>query len=114
MKLSEKQQKFAHMVAQLIIYVHSLPGHAVTFGDAYRDPRCGYGHSKSLHRMRLAVDLNLFVNGEYITCTGELADLHWILYEKVGKFWESIGGSWGGRFENSDPNHFSLEHDGIR
>jgi hypothetical protein len=112
--LGEKQRQFALMVAQLIIYINSLPGYAVTLGDCYRDPRCDYGHPQSLHRQRLAVDINLFVNGEYITCVGELADLHWILYEKVGKFWENIGGTWGGRFAKSDPNHFSLEHDGVR
>jgi hypothetical protein len=27
-------------------------------------------------------------------------------------FWESIGGSWGGRF--NDGNHYSLEHRGMK
>jgi len=30
----------------------------------------------------------------------------------LGLYWESIGGSWGGRF--GDGNHFSLEHEGRR
>lgn len=33
----------------------------------------------------------------------------------LGQYWESLGGSWGGRFKSRpDGNHFSLEHDGVR
>ncbi|HBJ0947911.1 TPA: M15 family metallopeptidase, partial [Escherichia coli] len=32
-----------------------------------------------------------------------------------GEYWESLGGSWGGRFKSRpDGNHFSLEHNGVR
>jgi hypothetical protein len=30
----------------------------------------------------------------------------------LGEFWEEMGGSWGGRF--NDGNHYSLEHNGRR
>jgi hypothetical protein len=101
LKLREKQSKFVQMVSRLIEYAYSLPGVELTFGDAMATT----GHMKgSLHYIRLAIDLNLFVNGEYRTDTES--------YEPLGKFWESIGGSWGGRF--GDGNHFGLEHEGRR
>ena len=103
MKLREKQSQFALMVARLIIEASRL-GYEVTLGDAYRDPRCGYGHRNSLHRKRLAIDLNLFRDGDYLTETED--------YRELGEWWESIGGTWGGHF--NDGNHFSLAHDGMK
>ena len=50
------------MIALLILHAEML-GYKLTFGDAYRDPRVTYGHKDSLHRKRLAVDLNLFLDG---------------------------------------------------
>lgn len=99
--LRQKQSRFARMVASLIDQA-SLMGYEVTLGDAYRDPRCPYGSEVSLHRSRLAIDLNLFRNGRYLSST----DSH----RELGEWWESIGGTWGGRF--SDGNHYSLEHGG--
>jgi hypothetical protein len=112
-KLGDAQRRFTVMVAQLVFYTTSLPGYQLTFGDAYRDPRVPYGHENSLHRKRLAVDLNLFVNGEYITCTGVDAERHIEYFQKIGFFWEHIGGTWGGFFEDPDPNHFSLSFGGM-
>lgn len=103
MTLGQKQRKFTRMVADLIMWAYDH-GYELTLGDAYRDPRTPYGHPDSLHRKRLAVDLNLFKNGVYLTRTEDHAPL--------GEYWESIGGSWGGRFQ--DGNHYSLEYSGIR
>ncbi|SFC49822.1 M15 family metallopeptidase [Pragia fontium] len=112
MKLSEKQQLFAQLIAQLILWSVDH-GYRVTFGEAYRTPeqaalnaKNGRGIAKSLHTQRLAVDLNLFINGEYQTDSAA--------YLPLGEYWESIGGSWGGRFSRPDGNHFSLEHNGVR
>lgn len=103
MTLREKQSRFAHMAAILILVAEEM-GYEVTLGDAYRDPRAPYGHPNSLHKLRLAIDLNLFRDGQYLRDTKD--------YEPLGLFWESIGGSWGGRFH--DGNHFSLEHEGMK
>jgi hypothetical protein len=84
------------MVALLIQYAYEL-GYELTFGDCYRDPRCDYGSEVSFHKKRLAIDLNLFKNGRYLTSTKS--------HEPLGLFWESIGGTWGGRFD--DGNHYS-------
>lgn len=64
----------------------------------------GYGHPRSAHKQKLAMDLNLFKDGRYLDTTED----HRILGEK----WESMGGTWGGRF--NDGNHYSLEHLGVR
>jgi hypothetical protein len=111
MSLRNKQSKFARMVADLIIKAYDL-GYEVTLGDAYRDPRLhggiglkkGYGHSKSCHKIRLAIALNLFKDGVFL----DKSDDHKVL----GEWWESQGGTWGGRF--NDGNHYSLSHEGMK
>lgn len=89
-------------------------GFEVTLGDAYRDPRVhgalgvrkSYSHPKSAHKVRLAIDLNLFRNGEFL----ETSDDHRLL----GEWWEAQGSDhrWGGRFD--DGNHYSFEHEGVK
>lgn len=109
--LGQKQRRFSLMIATLILYAYDM-GYEITVGDAYRDPRLhgeigvkmGYGHPRSAHKQKLAMDLNLFKDGRYLDTTED----HRILGEK----WESMGGTWGGRF--NDGNHYSLEHLGVR
>lgn len=111
MTLHEKQSKFVLMIAKLIYKAESL-GYELTFGDAYRDPRVfgilkekkGYGEASSCHKLRLAIDFNLFINGVFQTTTEA--------HRPLGEYWESLGGSWGGRF--NDANHYSLEHEGMK
>jgi len=82
------------MVALLILYAYEL-GYELTFGDAWAHD----GHKDgSFHYKRLAIDLNLFKDGKYLTATGD--------HHELGKFWENIGGTWGGRWD--DGNHYSL------
>lgn len=110
--LRQKQSRFVRMVGQLIQHADSL-GYSLTFGDAYRDPRHhgefgvkrGYSAAKSLHKLRLAIDFNLFDRGgAWLSKTED--------FRALGEYWESIGGAWGGRF--GDGNHFSLEHGGAK
>ena len=103
--LREKQSKFALMASRLIMKAFEM-GYEVTLGDAYRDERCDYGHPRSLHRKRLAIDLNLFRDGKFVRTTEG--------HKELGEWWESEGGTWGGRFKNPDGNHYSLEHNGMR
>lgn len=112
MTLGEKQRQFSRMLADLIRWAYEN-GYEMTFGEAYRTPEQaalnaakGIGISKSLHTLRLAVDMNLFKSGTYLTDTDA--------YRPLGEKWESMGGSWGGRFSKPDGNHFSLEHEGVR
>jgi len=109
MTLGQLQRKFTLMIAKLIIFAYDN-GYELTFGDAYRDPRVhgelgvkvGYSGASSNHKIRLAVDLNLFKNGMFLTSSKD--------HEPLGLFWESIGGTWGGRF--NDGNHYSMEWQG--
>lgn len=109
--LGAKQRRFVRMVADLIVWAYEQ-GYELTFGDAYRDPRLhgavgvklGYGAASSCHKLRLAVDFNLFRDGKFLDSTEA--------HKPIGEKWESMGGAWGGRF--NDGNHYSLEHEGKR
>jgi len=104
-KLSEKQRLFTVALAKLLTYA-GTKGYEFTLGDAYMKPGSNDGRSgKSCHRHRLAIDLNLFVNGEYIRDSWHKAwdDLH--------SYWEILGGS---KAIENDKNHFSFEHQGYR
>jgi hypothetical protein len=93
MTLRQKQSKFAKMVPLLLLYAYEL-GYEITLGDAWAKT----GHIKnSFHYKKLAQDLNLFKNGRYLRSTKS--------HEPLGLFWESIGGTWGGRW--GDGNHYS-------
>jgi hypothetical protein len=115
-QLNDKQIKFARLVPRLIDKAFEL-GYAITLGDAYRDMRCKvpncpcaqhYGSEVSLHKQRLAIDLNLFrkEGTQWVFCPN--TEDHRVL----GEFWESLDSdcAWGGRFK--DGNHYSLKHEG--
>lgn len=94
MSLRNKQSKFVRMVA-LLIQFGTEKGYEFSFGDAWAKT----GHiEKSFHYDRLAIDLNLFKDGRWLSSTEA--------HEPLGLFWESLGGSWGGRW--NDGNHYSL------
>jgi len=98
LSLRSRQSLFALLVGLLITRAYEL-GYEVTFGDAWASD----GHrDRSLHYIRLAIDLNLFKDGKFL----QGSDDHSLL----GEYWESLGGSWGGRF--GDGNHYSLEFHG--
>ena len=111
MTLLQLQNKFMRMLPLLITKAHEL-GYELSIGDAYRDPRVfgavgvrqGYGESRSAHKQRLAIDLNLFKNGKFLQTTED--------HTALGEYWESLGGAWGGRF--NDGNHYSLEYNGVK
>lgn len=112
--MSRLQERFAQDAARLIQKAAEL-GYGVTLGDAYRTPAqaaanaaSGSGIANSLHCERLAIDLNLFKDGVYIT------DEHG--HRELGTWWETLsaGHRWGGRFRRPDPNHYSISPDGVR
>lgn len=111
--LGQKQRRFTKMIGMLIAYAYAH-GYELTFGEALRsklqaqsNAKSGAGISNSVHLISLAVDFNLFKNGVYLDKTED--------HLPLGIYWESIGGSWGGRFKTRpDGNHYSLEHNGVR
>ncbi len=113
MSLGNEQRLFTHAIARLICFAYDELNVELTLGDAYRDPRVhgtsgekkGYGSKNSVHKKRLAVDLNLFVGGEYIT------DSSHPVWGKLHITWEHLGGA---NAIAGDANHFSFEWEGFR
>lgn len=111
MTLGEKQELFMQLLPALINRAHEL-GFKIRGGDLYRDPRVfgaigeskGYGYKNSCHKLKLAIDLNLFKDGKYMSETND--------HRSLGIWWESLHPlcRWGGWF--NDGNHYSLEHEG--
>jgi len=103
--LGKKQERFSRMVMLLLQKAFEL-GYDVRLGHALRCPDCYIGRKTSLHKLKLAIDLNLFLNGVYLSKTSDHAEL--------GEYWESLApdATWGGRF--NDGNHYSLRHNGRR
>lgn len=63
--------------------------------------RTGKGIVNSYHTKKLAIDLNLFKDGKYLTSTES--------HRQFGEYWKTLDPecTWGGDFKNSDGNHFS-------
>jgi len=100
--LLELQIAFTKSLAILLLSSFGL-GYDVTLGDAYRDSRCTYGHEKSLHKLRLAIDLNLFEDGVYLKNKEP--------YNKLHNIWDKLGGAERIKY---DLNHFSYSYKGMR
>lgn len=109
--------EFAQSLAALIEAAHAM-GFGITMGDVERsaaecqaDAAAGTGIVNSLHGIRLAADLNFFMNSVYISDSSRLSD--------VGAWWKArispIPGAvykWGGDIKSRpDGNHFSLSPD---
>lgn len=92
-KLLSQQIRFMQMVGQLIWHAYHL-GYGLSGGNLWAHD----GHKEgSFHYKRLAIDLNLFKEGSYLESTEA--------HRPLGEYWESIGGTWGGRW--GDGNHYS-------
>lgn len=111
----QRQSLFVRLVARLIEWSYAN-GYELTFGEAWRTPEqakinaaSGAGISNSLHIDRLAIDLNLFRDGRWLSATEDFAPL--------GAYWKSLHEDcrWGGDFtKRKDGNHFSITPDGRR
>lgn len=112
MTLGEQQELFMRLVPRLLDKAHEI-GFEIRGGDLFRDPRVfgalgqsqGYGHPRSAHKQKLAIDLNLFKDGAFLSATED--------HRPLGEWWELQHPlcRWGGRFE--DGNHYSMERDGV-
>ncbi len=111
MRLGAKQELFMRLLPRLIDKAHEL-GFEIRGGDLFRDSRVhgklgekvGYGHKNSGHKNKLAIDLNLTLNGILIVTTEG--------HRELGEWWEKQHElcRWGGRF--ADGNHYSFWHNG--
>jgi hypothetical protein len=113
--IGQHQRRFLPFVAKLIEWAYAN-GYELTAGELYRTPeqaaldaQHGSGIANSLHILRLAIDVNLFKDGVYLTDTTQ--------YKPLGDFWKSLDPdcAWGGDFQSRpDGNHFSLSWGGIK
>lgn len=112
MTLGKKQEEFALAAAKLIAYIYSQ-GYQVRLGDAFRDPRvhgaygekkAPYGETNSMHKLKLAIDLNLFKDGVFLDKTED--------HKQFGEWWKKefahLDARWGGDFRVKDGNHYSF------
>ena len=120
MRLGATQREFTLDIAHLIFYIYEQ-GYECTFGDAYRSPKAfggmgeegPYGRDESAHKQRLAVDLNLFKDGVYLSTTEA--------HRPFGEYWKELheDNRWGGDFDfdgdgaGDDGGHYSRRYHGI-
>ena len=97
----EKQSLFARLIATLILEAYDR-GYEMTLGNTITPT----GFKGSQHPKKLAMDLNLFIDGKYQRSTKA--------HEPLGIFWEGLHPlcRWGGRFSQGDGNHYELRHKG--
>lgn len=111
MRLGAKQELFARLYAEHIVWLYS-EGYRVRYGDVLAHDRHRPG---SNHFIKLAGDINLFKDGKFLTKTMD--------HRESGEKWESRhelcrwGGNWDkdshpGEPGEDDGNHYSLLHNG--
>lgn len=113
MTLREQRCLFTRLTAQLIAWANAN-GYEVSYEETMRskaqakaNATSGAGILNSLHTIGLAVDLNLYLNGDWQTTSEAHAPL--------GAYWKSLHPlcRWGGDFRpRPDGNHYSLEWQG--
>jgi hypothetical protein len=96
MSRRQQQSNFVRALGLLISHAYFL-GYELTFADGQSFPAHKRHRKGSFHFKRLAQDINLFKNGRYLRSTEA--------HRPHGEYWESIGGTWGGRW--GDGNHYS-------
>ncbi len=109
----ERQSIFLKNIAKLIDYACTLPGYEVTAGEMYRPAEMqaiywATGKTKvrhSKHQDRLAFDINLFIDGEYINDPKRFEEA----FRPLAYYWHSLhpdnvcGYDW-----KWDYNHFQM------
>jgi len=112
MTLSDHQWAFLKDLAHLISWVAtSHPEMKLTAGELWRTEEQaelyyarGIGIVDSKHRIRLAVDLNLFIHGNYRIDSES--------HKPLGDYWESLSpeNRWGGNFSKPDGCHYERQN----
>jgi hypothetical protein len=107
--LNKAQFIFAKNVTKLISSIFD-EGYQCSMGEVLRTreqaelyAKQGKGIADSLHCYKLAIDINLFKNGAYLT--------DYESYKRFGEYWCQLNelNRWGGNFTHLvDSNHFEM------
>jgi hypothetical protein len=112
MSLNKARFIFSQNVARLINHIYEC-SYTCSLGEALRTREQaelyaheGKGILDSLHCYKLAIDLNLFKDGKYLT--------DFESYKKFGDYWITLHelNRWGGLFTRVDSNHFEMNAKG--
>jgi len=100
MSLGNERRKFTEASALLILYARYKGWYLA--GDQLKRCRdCKVGDEDSVHKLGLAEDMNLYIDGQYIKDSTGHTELH--------DFWDMLGGA--PRIEK-DMNHYSFKWEG--
>ncbi len=109
MTLNEKQHIFAMNLSKLLQHVESL-GYTCSIGEVHRTPEMakiyaqqGKGILDSQHCKKLAVDLFLFANGNFLQKKDD--------YKLLGEYWKRLHpeNRHGSDFPRADHVHFEMK-----
>lgn len=108
MTLNDKQHIFAMNLAKLLQHVESL-GYTCSIGEILRSReqaeiyvKEGKGILESQHCKKLAVDLFLFSNGQFLQKKDD--------YKLLGEYWKGLhpDNRWGGDWKKQDLVHMEM------
>ena len=110
--LGDRQKLFAKLFGEWLVWVHTLPGVSVALSEGYvgiSAPHSGPHIKNGGHYNKLAHDVDLFVDGLYIS------DGNHPMWQKIGQQWEGMHSEtrWGGHFSTVDSNHISIIYNGV-
>lgn len=115
MTLREMQSLHVNCTSALLEHILAS-GYELTWGETLRkkaeaeaNAASGAGIAHSLHLLGLAIDLNLFKDGVWLTDSQSHAPF--------GAYWKSLHPlcRWGGDFKpKPDGNHYSVEWQGVK
>ena len=109
MTLNDKQHIFSQNLAKLLLHVDSL-GLTCSVGEVFRTKeqaeiyvKQGKGILDSQHCKKLAVDLFLFANGQFLQKKDD--------YKLLGEYWKSLHSEnrHGSDFPRADHVHFEMK-----
>lgn len=112
--LGVRQRLHVRLCAKLIAYLYDECGLEATWGETYRPPamallnaKSGAGIANSLHCLRLALDLQMFKNGEY---QHDVA-----VYKIAADYWLTLDPlcAAGYYFHSVDADHYSITYHGV-
>lgn len=114
MTLGEAQRLHVKLAAKLLTWAYAQ-GYELTWGETLRtqaqalaNAQSGAGIAHSLHLIKLAMDINLFKDGKFLS---GLED-----YRPLGNYWKTLHplACWGGDFHSPDADHFSITFNAIK